>query len=181
MSGGGFSPRVTDNAETERDPAGKPKDAFADLEGPRWSSRFLIVFIAIQLIIPLTYYLRSDPFDERFAWRMFSAVRMFRCDTVATETIDDRDRPVDMRRAVHRAWFNTLKRNRRAVIHGFLEDRCDRGAQQVELTNTCRSPAGDRLEPQVYQRDCAERVTTDPDHPPDVEDALARMRSGEPQ
>ncbi len=164
------------DAEQSGDAAQRASDPFDELAGPTWSSRLLIAFITLQLIVPLTYYLRSDPFDERFAWRMFSAVRMFRCDTVASETGDQGERPIDMRRAVHRAWFNTLGRNRRAVIHGFLEARCELGAREVELTNTCRSPAGDRLDPQVYVRDCATGVTTDPQHPPDVEDALARMR-----
>jgi hypothetical protein len=42
--------------------------------------RFIIAFLAVQLLLPLHYYLvRHDPHDERFAWRMFSPMRMADC------------------------------------------------------------------------------------------------------
>ena len=42
-----------------------------------WRGRFIAVFIATQLVLPLRYYvLRDDEHDERFAWRMFSPMRM---------------------------------------------------------------------------------------------------------
>jgi len=45
-----------------------------------WQGRFIAVFVIAQLLLPLHYYLaRKDPHDERFAWRMFSPMRMARC------------------------------------------------------------------------------------------------------
>ena len=42
-----------------------------------WRGRFILVFVLSQLLLPLHYYVgRRDPHDERFAWRMFSPMRM---------------------------------------------------------------------------------------------------------
>ena len=45
-----------------------------------WPHGFIAVFVAVQLALPLHYYLlRDDHHDERFAWRMFSSTRMLTC------------------------------------------------------------------------------------------------------
>ena len=42
---------------------------------------FILGFLALQLIAPASYYLwRDNPMDERFAWRMFSPIRLIKCD-----------------------------------------------------------------------------------------------------
>ena len=38
----------------------------------RLANIFIVAVIASQIWLPLSYYLGDDPFDERFAWRMFS-------------------------------------------------------------------------------------------------------------
>ena len=130
--------------------------------------RFLGAVLAIQMLIPLTYYLRDDPYDERFAWRMFSAVRLHRCQTSAAETVggDERgdEREIPLTSVIHRAWVNHLARNRAAVVRAFLRHRCEgEGVTEVQVSNVCVTPDGTTLEPQVYTRDCESGETSEPD------------------
>ncbi|MCA9615252.1 MAG: hypothetical protein KC586_20995, partial [Myxococcales bacterium] len=88
--------------------------------------RFVLAVLALQLFVPLTYYLQTgDPYDERFAWRMFSAVRMYSCRTTATETVDGAERAISLSSTLHQAWVNHLARNRRDVVVAFLDAHCD--------------------------------------------------------
>ena len=45
-----------------------------------WRGRLIVAVVLAQLLIPLTYYSHRDPHDERFAWRMFSPMRMLGSD-----------------------------------------------------------------------------------------------------
>ena len=118
--------------------------------------RVLFGFLAFQLIVPLTYYVRADPYDERFAWRMFSAVRLHSCRPTASEVVGGDERAVDMPKVIHQAWINTMARNREDVILAFLAKRCEEAdVEAATLTNVCVTPSGTRLAPQVYRRDCA--------------------------
>lgn len=131
---------------------------------------FIAAVIAFQMLAPLTYYLRDDPYDERFAWRMFSAVRMHRCETSATETIDtgsgERVRPIDLYQEIHEAWVNHLRRNRRDVVHRFLEKRCtEPGVSEVRVVNRCVTADDTALAPQDYVLDCATGRLTEPAEP----------------
>lgn len=118
--------------------------------------RILLAFLAFQLVVPLTYYLRDDPYDERFAWRMFSAIRLHACRPEATEIAGGGERMVDLPRVIHQAWINTMSRNREDVIRAFMAKRCEEeGVEAVTLTNRCRTPARTMLAPQIYRRECA--------------------------
>lgn len=136
---------------------------------PRRRARaFFLAFLALQMIVPLTYYLRDDPYDERFAWRMFSNVRMHSCQTSVSERVATNDsvetRPVALYSTVEIHWTGLLRRNRIDVIKGFLEWRCEEeGALEVNLVNRCRTPAREELTPQRYTRDCARGETTLPE------------------
>lgn len=144
-----------------KDPAPDADVEPAELPVPmgRRRKRFRLVifgFLAFQMIVPLTYYVRADPYDERFAWRMFSAVRLHSCRPGATEVADGQERAVDMPKVIHQAWINTMARNREDVIRAFLAKRCEEdGVEEATLTNVCVTPSGTRLAPQIYRRDCA--------------------------
>lgn len=117
--------------------------------------RILFAFLAFQLVVPLTYYVRADPYDERFAWRMFSAIRLHRCRPTASEVAEGQAREIDLQGVIHQAWINTMGRNREDVILAFLAKRCgEEGVEEVTLANVCVTPSGSRLAPQVYRRDC---------------------------
>src|SRR5690606_11751297 len=89
-----------------------PKARAKDTRTLRW----IALLVAVQLLIPLTYYLRDDPYDERFAWRMFSGIRLHQCRTRAFDLRGERALELDLNSVIHRAWINNLARNRRDVI-----------------------------------------------------------------
>lgn len=130
------------------------------------------VLLALHLTLPLTYYLRDDPYDERFAWRMFSGIRMHTCDVRVEERVAGEVRPLDIPRTVPVAWRNLLRRNRRAVVLGFLEQRCELpDAEEVVITNRCATPQRQVLAPQIYRRECASGTVTLPDEPLQTEES----------
>lgn len=125
---------------------------------------FVAALVALQLLIPLTYYLRDDPYDERFAWRMFSGVRLHRCQTEAFDLNGEQARPIRLPQVIHRAWINHLSRNRRSVVHAFLERRCEDGeGEAVRVVNRCVTPSRRELEPQIYERVCATGELEEPE------------------
>ena len=121
---------------------------------------FALAVLACQIILPLSYYLRDDPYDERFAWRMFSAERMHICSTKAIEIVaaggGKRVRPIPLRATLHQAWLTHIKRNRRPVVHRFLDWRCEGpGVSGVMLLNRCVAGDSRPLAPRHYAIDCA--------------------------
>ncbi len=129
----------------------------------RKALRIIVAALAFQLVVPLTYYMRSDPYDERFAWRMFSAVRLHRCQTTATETVGEVEQSIALSRVIHRAWVNHLSRNRRDVVHAFLHRRCrEEGVTHVKVQNDCSTPDGATLEPQLYELECSTGELSEP-------------------
>jgi hypothetical protein len=78
-----------------------------------WPHGFIAVFVAVQLALPLHYYLlRDDHHDERFAWRMFSSTRMLTC----TVELRVDDQPVDLTATFHDAWQALARRGRQSVV-----------------------------------------------------------------
>lgn len=117
---------------------------------------FIVLFLGSQLLIPLTYYLnRGDPYDaydERFAWRMFSPIRMVRCDVTLSEDRGDGPHALQASREMALPWDNWMKRGHRRVILGFARHRCEAAQNAGEALAfyadvTCRLPGGegDRL------------------------------------
>lgn len=129
----------------------------------RTSPAWLWVLVAIQVAIPASYYLgwRGED-DERFAWRMFSAVRLKRCSVEAYDADPDL-RPdtltsarVSLSRAVHASWSRSLARGRPYVVERFLQTRCERaGVQVATLVRRCQWPSGRRVPEDHYRLDCA--------------------------
>jgi hypothetical protein len=140
--------------------SGRPNERalpFAPRPEARPRIRALVaLFVLAQLVVPLTYYLRDDPYDERFAWRMFSAVRVLDCDVRAREGRAAGGRveaqAIDLPRTLHAAWITHLRRRHRRVVEAFFERRCEApGTRWVELASTCRAPDG-RLLPPARER-----------------------------
>jgi hypothetical protein len=100
-----------------------------------WRGRFILAFLAIQLLLPLHYYvLRHDPHDERFAWRMFSPMRMTQCSV--RFAVDKQ--PVQLGTKFHEAWIEIAKRGRYAVLEQMAEKLCsDNPGKPVELGVDC--------------------------------------------
>jgi hypothetical protein len=107
--------------------------------GAKW---FVGVFLAVQALGPLHYYLlRDDRNDERFAWRMFSPTRMLDCDP--TFTVGGETRPIDLRREFHEAWLTIAKRGRIQVIERMGSVLCERYPNRpVVLAMSCQTVGG---------------------------------------
>ena len=88
-----------------------------------WRGRFILVFVATQLLLPLHYYVgRRDPHDERFAWRMFSPMRMAQC----TPKVVLDGKPFELRSEFHEAWVEIAARGRFVVIEAMGRRLCER-------------------------------------------------------
>ena len=86
-----------------------------------WPGRFILVFVASQLALPLLYYVaRRDPHDERFAWRMFSPMHMTRC----TPTFKLDGNPVALASEFHEAWLVLADRGRFVIIEKMAAHLC---------------------------------------------------------
>ena len=139
------------------------------IDTPRMRTLALVLlagWLLLHIATPLSYYLSEDVYDERFAWRMFSAVRVQECSLGATETVDGMPRAIPLQSVLPAPWVSLLQRNRPAVLRRFLDWRCASEAHpsEVQLTHTCRSVTGEAL-PAVHRTEaCADhayRETTD--------------------
>jgi len=100
-----------------------------------WRGRFIIVFVLAQLVLPLRYYVaHRDPHDERFAWRMFSPMRMAQC--APKFKLDGK--PLDLRTEFHEAWIEIAARGRFVVIEAMGKKLCDaHPGSTVEVNVDC--------------------------------------------
>ena len=114
-----------------------------------------IAWVALHLLIPLRYYAGGDEYDERFAWRMFSSVRVRQCRVEVSEARAGTRRPLALMQVLPAPWFALLERNRSAVVDRFLEWRCEReGPTEVRFHNACRDASGDPLPPIELTMSC---------------------------
>jgi hypothetical protein len=117
----------------------------------------LALWIVVMIAVPLRYYVGGDTYDERFSWRMFSAVRVQECAIDAREVVCGREQTITLMESLPAPWVALLQRNRPAVLRRFLRWRCASDAQpsEVRLTHTCRDASGDALPPIRRVMDCS--------------------------
>jgi hypothetical protein len=88
-----------------------------------WQGCVILLVLASQLMLPIHYYTaRRDPHDERFAWRMFSPMRMTKC--VPQFTVDNQ--PINLGAEFHEAWIEIAKRGRFIVIEQMAARLCEK-------------------------------------------------------
>ncbi|MEO7095370.1 MAG: hypothetical protein ABI175_19090 [Polyangiales bacterium] len=85
-----------------------------------WRGRAIALFVVVQLLLPILYFTRKDPHDERFAWRMFSPMRMARC----TPSAFLGDAPLSLGSQFHEAWLELAQRGRFRVIEAMGSRLC---------------------------------------------------------
>ncbi len=99
-----------------------------------WRGRGIALFVTAQLLLPILYYTRKDPHDERFAWRMFSPMRMSRCKPVAT--IDGA--PLNLFGEFHEAWMEIAQRGRFKVIEAMAAKLCsEHPKSEIRISIDC--------------------------------------------
>jgi hypothetical protein len=120
----------------------------------------IAAFLTWQVLLPLGYYRAENRRDERFAWRIFSALAIapWRCDVRVQEFADGASvgRDVDLSRTLHDAWTMALRQGQDAVAERVLRARCASSASvvTVELSRVCRASDA-RPAPQMHVRlDC---------------------------
>ncbi len=87
----------------------------------RWQGWVILAVLSTQLLLPLRYYIgHRDPHDERFAWRMFSPMRMAQC--VPRFYKDDAVLPLASE--FHEAWVKLAERGRFSVIEAMGARLC---------------------------------------------------------
>jgi len=133
-----------------------------------WVNAGIAVFIAYQLVMPLTYYLGDHPYDERFSWRMFSTRRMARCEVKMAETDSGGDaRGIVLGRELQVAWINILRRYRPAVVDKFMHRRCEgEGIASVRYVRTCNDTDGTPLPTVQHDLTCDSGELTIAEHAP---------------
>ena len=105
---------------------------------------FIAVYLTWQIVLPLRYYLHEDRRDERFAWRIFSAliIAPYRCDVHVQEFAVGREigREVDLSDTLHDAWTVALRLGHDAVVERFLHARCKSSplVAAVEYSRLCQ-------------------------------------------
>ena len=110
-------------------------------------------FFAAQTWAAASYYLGDYPWDERFAWRMFSTVRGLKCDyRIWRAKPDGNERCPDLSSArcervrlskeQHMVWVNLMRRGRLSVLDQLASHDCaqqgDGGGYFVALS--CQAP-----------------------------------------
>lgn len=107
---------------------------------------FIAAFLALQILVPLGYYLGEGGSDERFRWRMFSSVRLQRCRISVHAWDASGRRRVDPGQDIQVAWVNLLRRNRPQVVEGYLTRVCEtQDVERVRLRGRCRDTDGTEL------------------------------------
>ena len=126
---------------------------------PRRTADLCIVgYLAIQVALPLAYYagLRA-PTDERFAWRMFSAVRLDRCEVEVSEKAraSGTPRTLPLQQIVQEAWIHELERGQPRVVDRFLRRACeDARVEEVTFSRRCHAADGTAEPPDEIVRAC---------------------------
>jgi hypothetical protein len=126
------------------------------------SLAWLWLLVAVQVAIPASYYLRGhDPDDERFAWRMFSNVRLKRCSVrVFTVGAAGERREVRLPGSLHSSWINALERGRVRVIEHYLASQCSLQVGTTFLDRRCEDVRSSATPAQRYVYRCqAQRLS----------------------
>jgi hypothetical protein len=129
-------------------------------EGGRAADRFILAYLVVQIALPLAYYagLRA-PTDERFAWRMFSAVRLDRCEVEVSEKVRggaaETIRKLPLQEIVQEAWIHELERGQPRVVDRLLRRACeDAQVREVTFSRRCRAIDGTAEPPEDVVRAC---------------------------
>ena len=117
---------------------------------------FVFAFLALQLLLPLSYYATGSGSDERFAWRMFSPVAARKCEPFVFEASEaGAESLLPLRSTVQTTWVGLLRRQQRPVVHELLQWRCEESAaRSVRYELRCTAPDGSELEPVAIPLNC---------------------------
>ena len=84
----------------------------------------ILAYLVVQFVGPVHYYLYSDPYDERFAWRMYSPMRMVTCKARVSEGVGASQREIKLSREIGMPWVKGIRRGNLRVLDAYAEHRC---------------------------------------------------------
>ncbi len=121
----------------------------------RASDGFIGFFLAIQLLLPLRYYLFDRGTDERFSWRMFSSTRLARC----TFDLEADGEPIELRRTLGVSPYTVdlIPKGDPDVVLGFMRWWCERDrVTEVRYRNRCEHVDGSIAPPRSASLRCGD-------------------------
>ena len=131
---------------------------------------FIAAFLLYQVATPLSYYLGDEPFEERFAWRMFSPLLIRPCSFNAALQVGpggEGRRPISFESVLESWWIDSLKRNRPRIVRSVLNHMCDlRDAESVYYEHRCAALDGTPQPPSRLALHCASRAVLFGSAPP---------------
>jgi len=126
----------------------------------KYRHALIALFLCVQIGAPLSYYIGSRRYDERFAWRMFSPIRMVRCNVRFVGVKSGRSGRLRMSREVSQTWTAWMQRGNRRVVRGFARHWCDENhaaSPRLTVDLTCPLPNGTLDRPIPVEQDlCAD-------------------------
>jgi hypothetical protein len=105
---------------------------------------FIVAFVFLQFLIPLTYLAREDRADERFTWRRFTAPAARSCESSASlQRLDGQREAIAIQKLIHQDWLDYVAQGRRAVVDAFLQKQCEaEGVLRAQVVNRCNDDRG---------------------------------------
>ena len=109
-------------------------------------SIFIGGLLLVQALLPAHYYLSGhDPYDERFAWRMFSPIRMLKCGSEFK--VGPTQTTVNLEQQFHVAWITLTRRGRHEVTEAMGRRICLLNpGEEVRLHYVCKEMDGTRVD-----------------------------------
>jgi hypothetical protein len=111
--------------------------------GRLFVSLFIVAYLFWQLAVPLSYYLGDNESDERFSWRMFSALGQVLkpCLVQIREFPTSPEREVEKQfRAMFKNWEPIIRKNPKPVADKFLQAVCKKSPKVNEILIVRKCP-----------------------------------------
>ena len=120
---------------------------------------FIAFFLVFQLALPISHYVGLRATDDRFAWRMYSSVRLQRCRAAIEERRfgAPSGHRVDADREIGIGWRAALDGFNRPVVRRYLERRCrrDTTVETVHYARRCLEVNGAEAPLETALLECA--------------------------
>ena len=112
----------------------------------------IVAFLAIQILIPLSYYLRGEPTSERFAWRMFSSIDLSTWDTRVWATVEVNgkaiEREIPLQASLQETYVKTIQRAQLDIVERFMRRVATQdGVRSVRFEARGTFPSGKAMDP----------------------------------
>jgi hypothetical protein len=112
----------------------------------------LLLFLVIQIVIPISYYFGSEPTSERFAWRMFSSIHMSKWDTKIVAVLEKDgatvERQVPLSPLIQETYVNAINAAQLDIVEPLLRSIAKQpGIREVRFEANGTYPSGKPMKP----------------------------------